>query len=133
VLHGSVLYVGNTLSGSTNCGDSADLTGGGGAVTWPADTARNISVTVDATGKVSVTIDGAAPVPGPDKPDERLRAMLLLGDSVSEDAFMANCRPPSFPAETVLYFGASGNPEYDDTFFGTVSNLAIKFAAYDAV
>jgi hypothetical protein len=123
VLHGSHLYVGNTLSGSTNCGDSADLAGGAdfSGATWPADTMRNITVTVDPLGRVGILIDGRKPAPAPPPalgPDETAPPPPV-------------CKPPTLPAGAKLFFGASGNAHYDDNFFGSAANLDIAFDVYE--
>jgi hypothetical protein len=123
VLHGSHLYVGNALSGSTDCGDSADLAGGPdfSGATWPVDTMRNITVTVDPLGRVGILIDGRKPAAAPPP--------VLGPDETAPPS--AACNPPTLPAGAKLFFGASGNAHYDDNFFGAAANLDIAFDVYE--
>jgi hypothetical protein len=108
VLHGNRVWVGNSNGASANCAEGYDISGGGTNGTtitgpvWGVGTARDLEFVLDAAGTVaSFTIDGAP--------------ALIAASSPAQQYVPQGCAPLLVQAGTHLFFGASGNEQFNDS------------------
>jgi hypothetical protein len=111
VIHGDKIWVGNTNGASTNCAEGWLLSGDN--VTgplWPVDTTASLNLTVSSEGKIgSLLIDGKVPP--------------FVPSSVPTVPVTPGCQPLNIPAGTTMFFGASGNDQYNDNFAGSIFSV----------
>jgi hypothetical protein len=125
VIHGDRLWIGNNNNDATNCAEGYDLGANGTAPRWPVNTFQDLTFNVNTNGKiVSLEMGGqaatiATPTPG-----------LPVA---------AGCKPLNIPPidgygyATRLFIGASGNPNYNDNFCGSITSFSISPTSEPAV
>jgi hypothetical protein len=102
VLHNDTIWVGNTNGDSTNCVKGWQI-----SAAWPVNTPSTLILTVLPTGQIgTLTIDGVVPPIAPSS-----------GNTVPVSV---NCQPLHSVAGTPLFFGASGNENFNDNFAGSM-------------
>jgi len=110
VIHGDVIWAGNTNGDSTNCANGWVVSSS--FAPWPVGTFANITLDVLPTGQIgNLYINGKIPPFAP---------ILVPSAPV-----VPNCRPLNITAGTLLFFGASGNEQYNDNFVGSIRTMGL--------
>jgi hypothetical protein len=110
VIHGDTIWAGNINGDSTNCANGWVVSSS--FAPWSVGTFANITLDVLPTGQIgNLYINGRIPPIAPS-----------LATSVP---VVPNCHPLNIPAGTPLFFGASGNEQYNDNFIGSIFTLGL--------